>query len=47
VDLLLGDCTKATEKLGWTASTTLAQLAKLMVDHDLELAKQEAVLAKL
>lgn len=28
VDLLLGDCTKATEKLGWTASTSLAQLAK-------------------
>ena len=47
VDLLLGDCTKATEKLGWTAKTSLAQLAKLMVDHDLELAKQEAVLAKL
>ena len=47
VDLLLGDCTKATEKLGWTASTSLAQLAKLMVDHDLDLAKQEAILAKL
>lgn len=24
VDLLLGDCRKATEKLGWTASTSLA-----------------------
>lgn len=47
VDLLLGDCAKATNKLGWTAQTSLAQLAKLMVDHDLELAKQEAVIAKM
>ncbi len=47
VDLLLGDCTKATNKLGWTAMTSLEQLAKLMVDHDLELAKQEAVIAKM
>ncbi len=47
VDLLLGDCTKATNKLGWTAKTSLEQLAKLMVDHDLELAKQEAVIAKM
>ena len=45
VDLLLGDCRKATEKLGWTASTSLAQLAQLMVDHDLELARQEKLLA--
>jgi GDPmannose 4,6-dehydratase len=47
VDLLLGDCTKATNTLGWTAKTDLAGLAKLMVDHDLELARQEAVLAKM
>jgi GDPmannose 4,6-dehydratase len=45
VDLLLGDCSKAKQKLGWTASTSLAELAKLMVDHDLELARQEALLA--
>src|SRR6056297_2675196 len=43
VDLLLGDPAKATEKLGWTASTTLEELARLMVDHDLELARREAV----
>ena len=43
VNLLLGDCTKAKEKLGWSASTSLEELARLMVEHDLELARQEAV----
>jgi len=43
VNLLLGDPSKATEKLGWTATTSLEELARLMVDHDLELARQEAV----
>jgi GDPmannose 4,6-dehydratase len=41
VDLLLGDASKAKEKLGWTPKTDLRTLAKLMVDHDLELAKRE------
>jgi len=41
VDLLLGDATKATTKLGWTAKTSLAELARIMVDHDLELARAE------
>ena len=44
VDLLLGDASKAKDKLGWVASTSLEELARLMVDHDLELARQEAVL---
>ena len=43
VNLLLGDASKAKEKLGWTATTSLEELARLMVDHDLELARQEAV----
>ncbi|MCP4173957.1 MAG: GDP-mannose 4,6-dehydratase, partial [Fuerstiella sp.] len=43
VNLLLGDPSKASEKLGWTATTSLEELAQLMVDHDLELARQEAV----
>jgi len=42
VNLLLGDCTKAKEKLGWTAKTSCKELAELMVDYDLELAKKEA-----
>ena len=42
VNLLLGDCTKAEEKLGWVAKTSCKELAELMVDHDLKLAKQEA-----
>lgn len=42
VNLLLGDCTKAKEKLGWVAKTSCKQLAEIMVDHDLELARQEA-----
>jgi GDPmannose 4,6-dehydratase len=43
VNLLLGDPSKASEKLGWTATTSLEELARLMVDNDLELARQEAV----
>jgi len=42
VELLLGDPTKATEKLGWTATTDLKQLAAIMTEHDLELAQREA-----
>lgn len=42
VNLLLGDCSKAKDKLGWVAKTSCKQLAELMVDHDLELAKEEA-----
>lgn len=43
VNLLLGDASKAKDKLGWTAETSLEELARLMVEHDLELARQEAV----
>lgn len=43
VNLLLGDASKAKEKLGWTAKTSLEELARLMVDHDLDLARKEAV----
>ncbi len=44
VDLLLGDPSKAKDKLGWTATTSLEELARLMVENDLKLARQEAVL---
>jgi len=46
VDLLLGDATKAKQKLGWTPKVTMKQLAKMMTESDWELAKQEAYLAK-
>jgi GDPmannose 4,6-dehydratase len=36
VDLLLGDCTKAKEKLGWELNVGFEQLVKMMVDSDLE-----------
>jgi GDPmannose 4,6-dehydratase len=45
VDLLLGDSSKARSVLGWTPRVSCRELAQLMVDHDLELAKQEAVSA--
>lgn len=35
VDQLLGDSTKAREKLGWEPSVSFAQLIQIMVDHDL------------
>ena len=43
VNLLLGDPSKAKEKLGWTATTSLEELACLMVENDMKLARQEAV----
>jgi GDPmannose 4,6-dehydratase len=44
VDHLLGDATKAREKLGWTARVTFKELTRMMVEHDLELARQERTL---
>ena len=41
VDALLGDATKAREKLGWEPKTTLAELTAMMVDADLEQARRE------
>jgi GDPmannose 4,6-dehydratase len=37
VDLLIGDPTKAKEKLGWEPKTTFEELIRLMVDSDLKL----------
>jgi GDPmannose 4,6-dehydratase len=37
VEHLIGDPSKAREKLGWTPKTTFEQMVKLMVDADLEL----------
>src|SRR5215472_4968866 len=46
VDLLLGDAGKARRELGWEPQVTFNQLVKLMVDHDLKLAKHEAEAAE-
>jgi GDPmannose 4,6-dehydratase len=44
VDVLLGDSTKAQEKLGWKPKVTFDQLIDMMVEADLELAKKEKTL---
>lgn len=42
VDLLLGDASKAKQKLGWEPKTNLEELARIMTSHDFELAQREA-----
>ncbi|MCW3115128.1 MAG: GDP-mannose 4,6-dehydratase [Segetibacter sp.] len=44
VELLIGDATKAKEKLGWTPIYTMEKLAEEMVAADLELFKREVLL---
>lgn len=44
VDLLLGDPVKAKEKLGWVPTTSVEELAAMMVDADTELAARERTL---
>ena len=46
VETLLGDPTKAKEKLGWVPEITLQEMCKEMVNYDLEQAKQHALLKK-
>ncbi len=42
VDLLVGDPTRAREKLGWEPRVTFQELVSIMVEADLELADREA-----
>src|SRR6267142_1336288 len=42
VDELIGDASKARQKLGWKPKTTFAQLVQEMVAGDLKIARQEA-----
>jgi GDPmannose 4,6-dehydratase len=44
IDQLLGDASKAKKKLGWDPSTTVEELARMMVEYDLELARREKTL---
>jgi len=46
VETLLGDPSKAKEKLGWVPEITLNQMIAEMVEYDLEQAKQHALLKK-
>jgi GDPmannose 4,6-dehydratase len=41
VDVLLGDATKARDKLGWEAEVDFPGLVRMMIEHDLELARRE------
>lgn len=43
VELLLGDPTKAQEKLGWKPQTTLKELCSMMVREDLKTAKRDVL----
>jgi GDPmannose 4,6-dehydratase len=45
VETLLGDPSKARQKLGWQAETTFQQLVQEMVREDLENAKRDALVA--
>ena len=44
VDTLLGDPSKAKEKLGWTPRTTFAELVREMVESDLKDARRDALM---
>jgi GDPmannose 4,6-dehydratase len=44
VETLLGDATKARQKLGWTAEISIAEMISEMVAHDLDLAKRSMLL---
>ena len=45
VDSLQGDASKARRQLGWKPTVSFEELVKMMVEHDLELARQERSLA--
>lgn len=44
VDFLMGDSSKARRVLGWRPRVSFEELVRLMVQHDLELARQERTL---
>ena len=46
VNSLIGDSTKANQKLGWEPKTTLEELVSDMIKNDMEIAKKESFLIK-
>lgn len=46
VETLLGDPSRARDRLGWTPTTTLEELVAEMVAHDKEEARKEAILRR-
>jgi GDPmannose 4,6-dehydratase len=46
VETLLGDATKAREKLGWSAEVSFSELVAEMVESDLDLAKRDSLVQK-
>jgi len=46
VDTLLGDASLAREKLGWTARTSFREMVDEMVESDLQLAREQALIDK-
>jgi GDPmannose 4,6-dehydratase len=46
VDFLMGDSSKIRTTLGWRPNVSFEKLVHLMVDHDMELARQDETLAK-
>jgi GDPmannose 4,6-dehydratase len=44
VDCLLGDANKAKKVLGWEPKVTFKELAKMMTDADMEIAKREKII---
>lgn len=47
VDQLLGDPSKAEKAFGWKPKTTVEELVNMMVDSDLDIAKQDSDMSKL
>jgi GDPmannose 4,6-dehydratase len=47
VELLIGDAAKARRQLGWEPKVGFKELVRIMVAHDLELAKREVQIATL
>ena len=46
VDALLGDASKAKEKLGWESKITLEEMVHEMMENDINIAKRDSLIKK-